>query len=65
MHLTERASSFGTAYGLLIKELRLLGRAAFVLDKEGMVRYVQQVKEMTSEPDYEAVLQAVKETLET
>ena len=56
-----RDASFGTAYGVLIKELRLLGRAVFVVDKEGIVRYVQIVNELTNEPDYEAVLQAVKD----
>ena len=59
-----RDASFGTAFGVLIKELRLLGRAVFVVDKEGIVRYVQIVKELTNEPDYEAVLQAVKDITE-
>ncbi len=54
-----RDASFGTAYGILIKELRLLGRAVFVLDRTGTVRYIQIVKEVTDEPDYEAVLEAV------
>lgn len=56
-----RDASFGTAFGVLIKELRLLARAVFVVDKEGIVRYVQMVGELTNEPDYEAVLQAVKD----
>lgn len=56
-----RDASFGTAFGVLIKELRLLARAVFVVDKEGVVRYVQIVSELTNEPDYEAVLQAVKD----
>ena len=56
-----RDASFGTAFGVLIKELRLLARAVFVVDKEGVVRYVQIVSELTNEPDYEAVLQAVRE----
>lgn len=51
-----RDASFGTTYGVLIKELRLLARAIFVVDREGMVRYTQLVKEVTSEPDYDAVL---------
>jgi thiol peroxidase len=55
-----REASFGTAYGVLIKELRLLARAVFVLDKEGIVRYTQLVKEVTDEPDYGEVLKAVK-----
>jgi thiol peroxidase len=54
-----RDASFGQAYGVLIKELRLLARAVFVVDREGTVRYVQLVKEVTDEPDYEPVLQAV------
>jgi len=56
-----RGASFGTAYGVLIKELRLLGRSIFVLDKEGVVRYTQLVKEIADEPDYDAVLKAAKE----
>ena len=56
-----RDASFGNAFGVLIKELRLLARAIFVVDEEGIVRYVQIVSELTSEPDYEAVLQAVKD----
>ncbi|MCJ7686437.1 MAG: thiol peroxidase [Desulfobacteraceae bacterium] len=55
-----RNASFGTAYGVLIKELRLLARAGFILDREGIVRYIQIVKEVTDEPDYDAVLEAVK-----
>jgi len=56
-----RTTSFGQAFGVLIKELRLLARAVFVVDKEGIVRYTQIVDELTNEPDYEAVLKAVKE----
>ena len=54
-----REASFGTAYGVLIKELRLFARAIFVVDREGIVQYIQLVKELTKEPDYEAVLNAV------
>jgi thioredoxin-dependent peroxiredoxin len=55
-----RDAAFGEAYGLLIKELRLLGRAVMVLDREGVVRYYQLVKEVGEEPDYDAALEAVK-----
>lgn len=55
-----RDGSFGLAYGVLIKELRLLARAVFVVDREGVVRYIQLVKEVGKEPDYAAVLEAVK-----
>jgi thiol peroxidase len=54
-----RDASFGTAYGVLIKELRLLGRAEFLVDNNGVIRYIQIVREVSSEPDYEAVLSAV------
>lgn len=56
-----RDASFGRAFGVLIKELRLLVRAVFVVDKGGVVRYVQVVPELTKEPDYEAVLKVVRE----
>ncbi len=55
-----RDASFGTSYGVLIKELRLLARAVFLVDQKGMLQYIQIVKEVTSEPDYEAVLSALK-----
>jgi thiol peroxidase len=58
-----RDAAFGTAYGLLIKELRLLARAVIVVDTEGVIRYVQLVTEMTEEPDYEAALSAVDDVL--
>jgi len=54
-----REAALGKAYGVLIKELRLLARAVFVVDQEGVIRYIQLVKEVTEEPDYEAVLEAV------
>lgn len=55
-----RDAAFGKAYGVLIKELRLLARAVFVVDREGRIQYIQLVKELTEEPNYEAVLDAVK-----
>jgi thiol peroxidase len=56
-----RDASFGNAYGVLIKDLRLLARAVFVVDKKGVVRYLQIVPEIATEPDYEAVLKATQE----
>jgi len=55
-----RETAFGLAYGVLIKELRLLARSIFVVDKIGVVQYVQHVKEVAQEPDYGAVIEAVK-----
>jgi len=56
-----RSASFGQAFGLLIKNLRLLARAVFVVDREGTIRYIEIVNELTHEPDYEAALKAAKE----
>ncbi|MFC1474853.1 thiol peroxidase [bacterium] len=55
-----RSASFGEAYGVLIKGLRLLARAVFVVDREGVVQYVELVKEVAEEPDYDAALEAAK-----
>ncbi len=58
-----REAAFGRAFGVLIQELRLLARSIFVADREGIVRYVQHVKEVSQEPDYGAVIAAVKKLL--
>lgn len=58
-----RDTSFGTSYGVLIKELRLLARAIFVVDRKGIIRYIQIVNEITNEPDYDEVLAEVKKLL--
>ena len=55
-----REASFGKAYGVLMKEFHLLARAIFVVDSKGTIQYTQFVKEITTEPDYNAVLDAVK-----
>ncbi len=52
--------SFGTAYGVLIKEVRLLARAVFVVDAADRVKYLQIVPEVAEHPDYEAALAQVR-----
>ena len=59
-----RDLSFGTAYGVAIKELRLLSRAVFVICANGVIAYEQIVKEVTHDVDFEAALGAVKACLE-
>jgi thiol peroxidase len=54
-----RDAAFGLAYGVLIKELRLLARAVFLVDQHGVIRYTQLVKEVANEPNYDEVLQAL------
>lgn len=58
-----KLASFGKAYGILIKELRLLSRGIFVIDDQGIIKYVEYVKEITNHPDYDAALGAVKNLL--
>ncbi len=58
-----RAAAFGEAWGVLMKELRLLARAVFVVDREGDIRYVEVLGEVGDEPDYDAALKAAKELL--
>jgi len=55
--------SFGKNYGMLIEELKLLARGVFVLDASGKVVYAETVKEVASEPNYDAALQAIKSLL--
>jgi thiol peroxidase len=56
-----RDAAFGREFGVLIKELRLLARAVFIIDREGVIRYIQLVQELSQEPDYDAILSALKE----
>jgi thioredoxin-dependent peroxiredoxin len=56
-----RDASFGTAWGTLIKDLRLESRAIFVIGKDDRFRYVEYVRELTEHPDYEAALAAAEE----
>ena len=55
-----RDAQFGLAYGVLIKELRLLARAVFLVDQKGDLRYTQLVKEITNEPNYEEIWSELK-----
>jgi len=52
--------SFGLAYGVAIKELRLLTRSIFVVDKNGILTYCEIVPEVTHEVDFTAALNAAK-----
>src|SRR4030065_2078905 len=55
-----RDASFGNLYGVLIKELRLLARSIFIIDKDDVIRYIEIVPELSKEPDYERALEALK-----
>jgi len=55
-----KGRSFGKEFGTYIKELGLLTRAVFVVDENNIITYVEYCEEVTSEPNYEAVLNALK-----
>jgi len=55
---SHKSEQFGRAYGVLIKEWRLLQRAVFVLDGDGRLVYAEYVPDQMQEPDYAAALQA-------
>ena len=55
-----RDGSFGQAFGTLIKELRIMSRAIFVVDKNNVVRHVEYVKELSEHPNYDAALEAAR-----
>ena len=58
-----REASFGTKWGMLIKELRLLARGVFLVDSENIIRYAEIVPEQTDQPDYDDVLGALRKLL--
>jgi thiol peroxidase len=55
-----RDASFGSAYGVLLKELRLLSRSIFIVDKDDVIKFIEIVPELTNEPDYDKALEVVK-----
>ncbi|MEM7233123.1 MAG: thiol peroxidase [Planctomycetota bacterium] len=55
-----RSLAFGEAYGVLIKELRILARAIFVVDASDKVTHVEIVGEVADEPNYDAAIEAAK-----
>lgn len=55
-----QAHDFGNKYGFLIEGLKLLTRGVVVIDKNNTVQYVEYVPEVTTEPNYDAALEAVK-----
>jgi len=59
-----RDVEFGTRYGCLIKEVRILRSAVFVVDRENKITYAQYMPTLGEEPDYTAVLQAARAALQ-
>lgn len=58
-----REVEFGSKYGFVIKDLRLLARGVIIIDKDDVIRYVEVVYEVGHEPNYENALKALKTLL--
>ena len=58
-----RDHNFGKRYGTWVKDLGLHQRSVFVLDKKGIIRYVQYMPSIGDHPDYEKPVAVVKELL--
>jgi thiol peroxidase len=54
---------FGKKYGVLIKEIRILRRAVFVVDRNNRITYAAYMPTIGAEPDYDAVIEAAKQAL--
>ena len=59
----KNTKEIGTAFGAYIPAMALLARSIFVADKNGVIQYVEYVKELSAEPDYETALKKVRELL--
>ncbi|HEY1013107.1 MAG TPA: thiol peroxidase [Herpetosiphonaceae bacterium] len=57
---SHKSEQFGEDYGVLLKEWRMLQRAVFVIDGEGVVRHAEYVPDQMQEPDYEAALASLR-----
>jgi thiol peroxidase len=60
---SHRDENFGRAYGVLLKEWRLLQRAVFVIDPTDTITYAEYVPDQMKEPDYAAALAAVRKAV--
>lgn len=55
-----RDMAFAAAWGLYVKELRLVARSVFVVDSQNKIVYRELVKEITNSPNFDAALAAIK-----
>lgn len=58
-----RDASFGLNYGFLMEETRLLARGVVIIDKEGIVQYVEYVDEISNHPDYDKAIEEAKKLI--
>ena len=58
-----RNFGFCTDYGVLLEDLGLLTRAVFIIDGEGIIRYIQFVPEVSNEPNYDEIITEIQKLL--
>jgi thiol peroxidase len=51
---------FGSKYGFVMEPLRLLARGVIVVDADNIIKHVEYVSEVTTEPNYEEALKIAK-----
>jgi len=56
-------AEFGQKYGILIKERRYLRRSVFIVNREGILTYVNYLPTLGTEPDYSEVIATAKAAL--
>ena len=62
----DTSREFAKKYGILISEGKLkdrLARAVFVIDREGLISYLEIVPEITDEVDYSRCIEAVEKAV--
>lgn len=59
-----QTASFGKKYAVLVKEKRIFRRAIFVVNRQGIIVYAAYMPALGEEPDYAAVLQAARQSLQ-
>ncbi len=58
-----RDFGFAKEYGVLLEDLGLLTRAIFIVDGQGIIRYIQFVPEVSHEPNYDEILIEIQKVL--
>ncbi|MCL1944734.1 MAG: thiol peroxidase [Firmicutes bacterium] len=55
-----KTRTFALASGTMIKEVGLLTRAAFVVDKDDLIVHVEYVEEVTQQPNFDEIIKFAK-----
>lgn len=56
-------TGFAQDYGVWLPQIGLLARAVFLIDKQGIIKYIQFVEEISHEPNYQIILEKTRQLL--